>query len=647
MGEQKVHLLDNQEELRIFIRALLDDVKALEYMLKNGWFEDDITRIGAEQEMVLVKLDNHKPSLVAQQVLEDMAGYPWLESELALFNLEITLTPQLFAGSCLRDLEKETLQRLKIISDHLRPMNTVPLLTGILPTLRKFDLSLDNLTPKERYKALMDAINQQLLGSEYELRIAGIDELILKHDSPMLEACNTSFQVHLQVAPHDFAPMYNIAQALAAPVMAVAANSPLVFGRRLWHESRIAMFQQSIDTRSSHRHLRERAPRVDFGNNWLKESILEIYKDDIARFRVLMSSDVKENSLAKIERGEVPKLKSLQVHNSTVYRWNRPCYGISDNGKPHLRIENRILPAGPTVLDEVSNAAFWLGLMVSFRQKFDDIRKHILFAEARDNFMKAARYGMDTTFSWLHDRKVNARDLILEELLPMARAGLEQRSLTASDIDRYLNVIQGRAEQHMNGARWLLRGYTKLLEDVDKDEALSVITTAIQQNQEKEKPIHEWPSPNVSDLAAYRPMALTVGECMTTDVFTVRKEDIIELVGEMMDWRRIRYVPIEDGKGKLEGLVTHRLIMRELLKDRDEDAATTVEEVMIKEPITTTAHTTVREAMGTMRENRVGSLPVINEHNELIGIITEMDFLRITARLLDRLEETGKSHLSE
>ncbi len=641
MGEQKVHLLSNQEELRAFIRALLDDVRALEHMLEHDWFEKDVVRIGAEQEMVLID-DQNKPSLVAQRALEEMASYPWLESELAQFNLEITLTPQLFAGSCLRMLEDETISRLRIIREHLASMNATPILTGILPTLRKFDLSLDNLTPKERYRALMDAINQQLLGSEYELRITGIDELIIKHDSPMLEACNTSFQVHLQVSPDEFAPMYNIAQTLAAPVMAIAANSPLVFGRRLWHESRIAMFQQSIDTRSSHKHLRERAPRVDFGNAWLKKSILEIYKDDIARFRVLMSSDVKENSLKKIENGEVPKLKSLQVHNSTVYRWNRPCYGISDNGKPHLRIENRVLPSGPTVVDEIANAGFWLGLMMGFREKYEDVTKHILFAEARDNFMKAARYGIDTTFSWLDDSKVTARELILDELLPIARKGLKKQQVVESDIDRYLGIIQGRAEKHMNGARWLLRGYTKLLKEVDKDEALTVVTATMKQYQQQEIPLHEWPSPKISDLANYTPMALTVGECMTTDVFTVRKEDIIELVGEMMDWRRIRYVPIEDEKGKLEGLVTHRLIMRELLDESDEDGATTIADVMIKDPITTTSETTIREAMALMRENQVGSLPVVNEHRELIGIITEMDFLRITARLLDRLQEVDR-----
>ncbi|MDH3650517.1 MAG: glutamate-cysteine ligase family protein, partial [Saprospiraceae bacterium] len=286
MGEQRVHLVTDQKEMQSFIRSLLDDVKALEFMLQSDWFESDIQRIGAEQEMVLVNVHDYKPAMVAQRVLEEMKDFAWLESELAQFNLEITLNPQIFKDNCLRKLEEETLEKLRVIRDHLKPHKAAPLLTGILPTLRKFDLSLANLTPKKRYKALMEAINAQRLGSNYDLRIEGIDELIIKHDSPMLEACNTSFQVHLQVTPAEFVKMYNIAQMLSAPVMAIAANSPLVFGRRLWHETRIAMFQQSIDTRSSHKHLRERLPRVNFGSDWLQHSILEIYKEDIARFRV-------------------------------------------------------------------------------------------------------------------------------------------------------------------------------------------------------------------------------------------------------------------------------------------------------------------------------------------------------------------------
>ncbi len=364
MGEQRVIIATDQKVMQRFVKNLLRDVQALEYMLEQEWFEDDVVRIGAEQEMCLVDNKTYKPATIATDVLSKTKKWPWLESELAKFNLETNMIPRVFKETCLSDMEKEVSGYLTKLRKKLGDFDAQLILTGILPTLRKFDLDMENLTPKERYKALMEAINSQLIGNSYELRLMGIDEILVKHDSPLLEACNTSFQVHLQVSPQQFVPYYNIAQTLAAPCMAMAANSPILFGKRLWHETRIALFQQALDIRTTHDHMRERAPRVSFGSGWLENSIMEIYKEDIARFRVLLSAEIEEDSLGLIEEGKVPKLRALQVHNSTVYRWNRPCYGISDTGKPHLRIENRVLPAGPTVVDEIANAAFWLGAVV-------------------------------------------------------------------------------------------------------------------------------------------------------------------------------------------------------------------------------------------------------------------------------------------
>ncbi|MEZ4984989.1 MAG: hypothetical protein R2795_08140 [Saprospiraceae bacterium] len=214
--------------------------------------------------------------------------------------------------------------------------------------------------------------------------------------------------------------------------------------------------------RTTHDHLRERSPRVSFGTGWLDKSIMEIYKEDIARFRVLLGNDINEDSIDMIQEGKVPKLRALQVHNSTVYRWNRPCYGISPNGKPHLRIENRVLPSGYTVIDEVANAAFWLGAMTGMAANYKDIREVISWEDVRDNFGKAAKFGIDTNFTWFKDKKINATDLVLKELLPMARKGLEIRQVAKEDIDKYLGVIEARANAHMNGARWQLRAYTQL-----------------------------------------------------------------------------------------------------------------------------------------------------------------------------------------
>jgi CBS domain-containing protein len=513
------------------------------------------------------------------------------------------------------------------------------ILTGILPTLRKYDLEMHNLTPKKRYYALMEAINSQLQGNAYELRLSGIDELLVRHNSPLLEACNTSFQVHLQVSPNNFAPLYNISQVLAAPVIAVAANSPIVFGKRLWHESRIALFQQALDVRTTQEHMRQRSPRVSFGTNWLNESIMEIYKEDIARFRVLLSADVEEDSIKLLTEGKVPKLRALQVHNSTVYRWNRPCYGVSPNGKPHLRIENRVIPAGPTVVDEVANAAFWLGAMEGMHAAYPDIRAKIGWEDAQDNFIKSAKFGIDTKFTWFGDQKVTATDLLQQELIPLAREGLKRRNVDSGDIDRYMGIIEERAKRHMNGSRWQLRAYTKLAKEVSRDEALCGLTASIINNQKANKPVHTWELPNAEDMPDYKPARLMVDEFMETDLFTVQKDDLIELVAELMDWRKIRYMPVEDSKGKIVGLVTSRLLLRYFTRQNkiNGKTATCVKDIMIKDPVTVGPNETIVQAMRTMRDKKIGCLPVV-QNDELIGIITEMEFLRISGRLMERLE---------
>src|SRR6056297_2206400 len=608
MGEQRVSLLASKRQRQRFMKALLRDVTALEYMLDNDWFESDTIRIGAEQELCLVDSTTYKPKPIAMEVIEKL-NLPWLETELARFNLETNVTPQVFSGDCFHQVEKEIRSNLKELNTGLSEMGARMVLTGILPTLRKFHLDMEYITPMTRYSALMEAINDQLQAQSYELRLTGIDELSLRHDSPMLEACNTSFQVHLQVAPSDFVKLYNISQVLVAPVMATSANSPIVFGKRLWHESRIALFQQALDTRSSHDHLRERAPRVNFGVDWLKDSILEIYKEDIARFRVLLSADIKEDSQALIKENKVPKLRALQVHNSTVYRWNRPCYGVSDNGKPHLRIENRVLPAGPTILDEISNAAFWLGAMTGYGNVHDDITRRMSFAEARDNFFKAARYGLDTKFTWLDDQKISAQDLILNEMIPMAEEGLKSRNVDTADIDK-----------------------------VPRDEAVSILTATMVKNQEESKPVHEWDLPGPADLAQYQPSRLKVEEFMITDVFTAQADDIVQFVSEMMLWRKIRHLPIEDTQGNLVGLVSSRTLLRHMTDQKKSGSkkVVSISDIMISEPITIAPDANILDAMRLMEENKIGCLPVCNDL-ELVGIITEKDFLRVSSRLMERL----------
>jgi CBS domain-containing protein len=223
-------------------------------------------------------------------------------------------------------------------------------------------------------------------------------------------------------------------------------------------------------------------------------------------------------------------------------------------------------------------------------------------------------------------------------LLPIAREGLKNNKVDKNDISKYLDIIEERAKSHMNGARWQLRAYTKLLKETNRDEALCVLTAAIVKNQEEGVPVHKWKLPELDILKEYKPSQIFVEEFMETDLFTVQKDDIIELVAEMMDWRKIRYTPVEDTKGNLVGLVSSRLILRHFIRDpKLKGKMKMVKDIMIENPLTIAPDATIIEAMAKMRENQIGSLPVV-KNGELIGIITEMDFLKISGRLIERLE---------
>ncbi|MHC4410669.1 MAG: glutamate-cysteine ligase family protein, partial [Planctomycetota bacterium] len=371
MGDHSTAEQFDEQRHQNFLRALLDDVKALEILLDEGRIESGKRRIGAEQEFFLIDAGTH-PAPIASEVLARLDDDSFT-TELARFNLETNLPPYPFSGDCLRRLEGDLNERLDRVRAAAQAENGEVLLAGILPTLQLSDLGLDNMAPVPRY-ALLNASIVKLRGGDFQVRIKGIDELFAVHDNVMLESCNTSFQIHFQVSPAEFVPLYNLAQAVTGPVLAAAANSPLLLGHRLWHETRVALFQHSVDHRSSTHQSRGQRARVRFGDRWIQNSVLEIFREDIARFRVVIASDVGENALKVIEQGGIPQLRALCMHNGTVYRWNRPCYGWKD-GKAHLRIENRVLPAGPTVIDQVANAAFYYGLMVAFIEQYPDIRK--------------------------------------------------------------------------------------------------------------------------------------------------------------------------------------------------------------------------------------------------------------------------------
>ncbi|MEM9494088.1 MAG: hypothetical protein AAGC55_33390, partial [Myxococcota bacterium] len=349
---------------------------------------------------------------------------------------------------------------------------------------------LQNMSPNPRYLSLNNALTQQR-GGDFHISIKGTDELQITHDNVMLESCNTSFQIHFQVSPNEFARLYNVAQAITAPVLAAAVNSPVFLGKRLWHETRVALFQLSVDERSTTHQTRNFPPRVTFGTGWLRESVLEIFREQIARFRILLGTDLQEDSLEQVSRGIVPQLKALRVHNGTTYRWNRACYGVAD-GTAHLRIENRVLPAGPTVYDEMANAAFFFGLMAAMSDEYQDISQVMAFDDARENFFEAARHGLKAQCKWFGERLYNARDLILAELLPTARVGLQRSGIDDADIDRYLGLLESRVKSGQTGAQWAFASLAEMGEKGTRDIRERSMTAAMLEHQKGKEPVHTW-----------------------------------------------------------------------------------------------------------------------------------------------------------
>ena len=631
MGEQNVELLRDEATSQEFMRSLLVEVHALEKMLEAGMVESGVRRIGAEQEMFLVN-KAHKPALKALDILGVIDDERFTH-ELGLFNLEANLSPHVFGGNCLRLMEEELQEIYVKARSNAAKFDCDIALVGILPTLTKRNLGLDSMVPTPRYYALNDAICG-MRGKDFEFTINGIDQLSVLHDNVMLEACNTSFQVHFQVSPENFAKNYNIAQVVTAPLLAAAVNSPMLLGKRLWHETRIAVFEYSIDTRSNLQQERGLKPRVHFGDRWIDESVTEIFKEDIARFRPVLTTDTEDDPLGMLNRGIVPSLNALRLHNGTVYRWNRPCYGVMDN-VPHLRIENRVIPSGPTVLDEVANAAFFFGMMVGMINSVKDVREYLSFGDVKSNFLAAARDGIRAQMNWFNDTHLPAKQLVLEQLLPMAREGLQESGIDQDDIDRYLGVLENRVTHRRTGARWALESLENMSEHGTSDQRLRCLVGSMVDQQVGGKPISEW------DLATYkleqdwRDSYRTIGQFMTHDLFTVRPDDIVDFAATIMDWRHVRHVPVEDAEGRLAGLVSHRNLLRLFSQRRvgGEDKVT-VGEIMDTNPVTVQPDTPTVDAIRLMREHRLACLPVIRD-DKLVGIVTEHDFIIIASRLLE------------
>jgi CBS domain-containing protein len=606
-------------------------------MLDEGLFETGITRIGAEQEMFLVN-EAWRPASTALEVLAGLEG-PFT-TELALYNLEANVEPRVLEASCFSDLKARLDELVSQTREAAGAVGTEIALTGILPTLSKSDVTLENITPKSRYHALNVAFTKARGGDPYKLRIQGEDELYTEHDSVMLESCNTSFQIHLQVDPADFAHIYNVAQVVTAPVMAASVNAPVLFGRNLWDETRIALFQQSIDTRAGTVQLRDLSPRVRFGEKWVENGVTDLFQEDIARFRVLLTREVTEDPMALLDQGKIPSLQALTLHNGTVYRWNRPCYGVG-GGRPHLRIECRVIPSGPTIVDEVANTAFWIGLVLGAAEEYGDVRERIDFGEAKSNFLAAARNGLKAGFRWLDGVTRSAPQLILEEALPLARSGLANAGVSSGDIDHFLGVIQDRVESGTTGSRWMVRSLRGMRDQGTRSERLAAVTSGTISRQKSGEPCHTWDDAKIQEAGGWRVNYEKIEQLMTTSLFTVHEDELVDMVAFLMERKQIRHVLVEDDAHKLVGLVSYRSVLRLMAEgfNPSTDEAPPVSDIMEREPTSVAPETPTLSAIDLMRRHKVSVLPVVAD-GKLVGIVSERDFMPLAYELLeDRLSQ--------
>jgi gamma-glutamyl:cysteine ligase YbdK (ATP-grasp superfamily) len=459
-------------------------------MLRESRFTQSPQQVGLEIEFNLVD-EAGVPAMRSAEALGVIADPQWAP-ELGMFNLEINLPPRPLAASALADLERQLTESLTRADRRARALGIRLAMIGILPSLREHDATEKAMSPNPRYQLL----NEQICaarGEEVRICIEGPERMLTFVDSIMPEAACTSVQCHLQVSPETFGSYWNAAQAVAGVQVALGANSPFLFGRELWRETRITLFQQATDTRSVELQVQGVRPRVWFGERWIT-SVFDLFEENLRYFPALLPLCEDEDPARELERGGTPALGELSLHNGTVYRWNRPVYAV-DDGQAHLRVENRVLPAGPTVIDTVANAAFYYGLVTMLAEAERPVWTQMSFTAARDNLVEAARHGIDARLYWPGLGEIPAVELTLRRLLPLAREGLRRWQVDTEHAERMLGVIEQRCLRGRNGATWQTET-AHLLEDrdgLDRETALREMTQRYLELMRTGEPVHGWP----------------------------------------------------------------------------------------------------------------------------------------------------------
>lgn len=477
-------------------RKVRDCLDVLAGLLRERKFDFANRQMGLELELNLVD-EQMSPAMTNMVVLEKIDD-PAFTSELGQHNLEVHIGPRRLNGEQLRGLESEVGDALDTVNSKARDAGAEPLMIGTLPTMTSEHFDRKWLSPGCRYAALNDHILAER-GERLTLDLDGIplpgqesERLSDTVGSIVPESACTSAQLHLQLAPDDFAPYWNAAQCLAGPQIALAANSPFLLGRALWHETRVPLFQQATDTRTEELRNQGVRPRVWFGDGWIS-SIFDLFEENVRYFPGLLPDTGEEDPRATIEHGGIPRLSELRSHNGTIWRWNRPVYDIVD-GVPHLRVENRVLPAGPTVLDMLANAALFFGAQYALATAERPLWTQMSFHAAEENFYLAAKHGMDAQLYWPGSGKLPAEELTLRILLPLAHQGLRDAGVPDTVCDRYLSVIEQRCVRRTTGANWQRETVAvREARGADRMTALREMTRAYAELSAEGTPVHEWP----------------------------------------------------------------------------------------------------------------------------------------------------------
>lgn len=495
MGEEISGTEFSREQRREYRRKVQLCLDVFETMLSQSSFEFDRPLTGMEIECNLVD-DEYQPTLRNREVLAAIAD-PAYQTELGAYNIEFNVPPRPLPGQSALELETEVRASLNAAEAKANAHGAHIVMIGILPTLLSEHLQSGWMSDSTRYQALNDSIFTAR-GEDIDIDIAGPERLCLQSADIAPESACTSMQLHLQVSPADFAKNWNAAQVIAGPQLALGANSPYFFGHELWAETRIELFGQATDTRPDELKTQGVRPRVWFGERWIT-SIFDLFEENVRYFPSLLPELSDEDPVATLAAGRTPQLAELRLHNGTIYRWNRPVYDIVGDGaeaKPHLRVENRVLPAGPTVIDMLANSAFYYGTLRALTDDERPLWTKMSFAAAEHNFTAAARHGMDARLYWPGLGEVTPDELVLRELLPLAHEGLRRWGVSAEVRDRYLGVIEGRAKSGRNGATWQTSTVHALQErGLARPAALAEMLRLYCESMHSNIPVHTWEIP--------------------------------------------------------------------------------------------------------------------------------------------------------